>query len=66
MSRLVVGSDNRYAVPASALFGALFLLVADTLSRVLSTMSIPISVITGIVGAPLFVALLLARKRMVR
>ena len=66
MSRLVVGSDNRFVVPASALFGALFLLVADTLARTLSMMSIPISVITGIVGAPLFVALLLARKKAVR
>lgn len=65
MSRLVVGSDNRFVVPASILFGGLFLLVADTLARCLSQMSIPISIITGIVGAPLFVILLFKQRRTV-
>lgn len=62
MARLVVGQDNRFVVPASMLIGALFLLIADTLARTLSSMSIPISIITGIVGAPLFVALLAAHR----
>jgi iron complex transport system permease protein len=62
MARMVVGRDNRFVIPASMLVGALFLLVADTLSRTLSSMSIPISVITGIVGAPLFVVLLAASR----
>lgn len=66
MARLALGQDNRFVVPASVLAGALFLLVADTLSRTLSAMSIPISVITGLVGAPLFVALLLVHRRAVR
>lgn len=63
MSRLMVGVDNRFVVPASILLGALFLLVADTLARTVSTMSIPISVITGLVGAPLFVVLLLRQRK---
>ena len=66
MARLIIGQDNRFVIPASALVGAGFLLVADTLSRTLSAMSIPLSVITGLVGAPLFVILLLARRREVR
>lgn len=66
MSRLLVGTDNRFVIPASILFGGLFLLLADTLARTISTMSIPISVITGIVGAPLFVVLLLKQGRAIR
>lgn len=66
MSRLIVGTDNRFAVPASLCFGALFVLVADTLARTLSTMSIPLSILTGIVGAPLFVALLVINRKAVR
>lgn len=66
MVRLVVGSDNRFVIPASVLVGALFLLVADTLSRTLSAMSVPLSIITGIVGAPLFVVLLLISGKAVK
>jgi iron complex transport system permease protein len=66
MSRLLVGNDNRFCIPASIVFGALFMLVADTLARTLSDMSIPISVITGIVGAPLFIVLLAMQRRTIR
>jgi len=57
--RLAVGSDNRLVVPASALVGAAFLVLADTVARTLfAPREIPIGVVTALVGAPVFVYLL--------
>ena len=57
--RLVGGSDNRLVVPASALAGATFLMLADTVARtVVSPRELNIGVITSLVGAPVFVYLL--------
>lgn len=62
--RLIIGPDHRYLVPASALAGAIFLIVADTISRtILSGPVIPIGVITAFVGGPFFLLLLRTRKR---
>lgn len=59
--RLACGSDNRLVVPASFIYGALFLLVCDTVARSAAQMEIPVSVLTSLVGAPIF--LLLLRRR---
>ena len=57
--RLVGGSDNRLVVPASALAGSGFLLLADTLARtVIAPRELHIGVITALVGAPVFIYLL--------
>lgn len=57
--RLVGGSDNRLVVPASALVGAAFLMLADTIARtVVAPRELNIGVITSLVGAPFFVYLL--------
>jgi iron complex transport system permease protein len=57
--RLAGGSDNRLVVPASALAGALFLLVTDTLARtVVAPRELHIGVVTALVGAPIFIYLL--------
>jgi len=57
--RLVGGSDNRLVVPASALVGGVFLMLADTIARtVVAPRELNIGVITSIVGAPVFVYLL--------
>ena len=57
--RLVVGSDNRVVVPASALVGAAFLVLADTVARtIVAPREIHIGVVTALVGAPVFVWLL--------
>jgi iron complex transport system permease protein len=62
MIRMLAGPDHRYLLPASALAGALLLVVADTLSRVLvAPTELPVGVITTIVGVPFFISLL--RKR---
>lgn len=57
--RLVSGSDNRKVMPTSALLGAVFLVVCDTIARtVASPTEIPIGIITAIFGAPYFIVLI--------
>lgn len=57
--RLVFGSDHRLLLPVSALFGASFLIVADTAARVvLAPAELPVGVITALCGAPYFIFLL--------
>jgi iron complex transport system permease protein len=53
-SRFIVGADHRLLLPASFIIGASFLLLADDLSRTVSTLEIPLGVITSFVGAPMF------------
>jgi iron complex transport system permease protein len=60
MMRRLTGSDYRSLVPASALGGAIVLLFADTLSRiVISPAELPIGVVMALVGGPFFLTLLL-------
>lgn len=57
--RLVGGSDNRLVVPASALAGAIFLMLADTVARtIIAPRELNIGVVTALVGAPVFIYLL--------
>ncbi len=59
VSRLLYGGSNRYVIPSSAILGALFLLAADDISRVVVTGEvIPIGVVTGMIGVPVFMYLL--------
>ncbi len=61
--RLIIGSDHRILIPASALGGAIILILCDTLSRVvLSPSELPVGIITALIGGPFFIYLLL-RKR---
>ncbi len=62
--RMVLGPDNRVLVPAAALGGGAFLLVADTVARSLvAPAELSVGVITSFCGAPVFVALLRSRVR---
>jgi iron complex transport system permease protein len=62
--RAVIGSDERFLIPGSALFGGLFLLVADTAARtIISPVVLPVGILTSFIGAPLFLFLLVSRKR---
>lgn len=57
--RLSFGSDNRLVIPAAAVAGAAFVIVADTLARTLiAPRELPVGAITALIGAPLFVYLL--------
>ena len=58
ISRMLFGNDNRYVVPASIVSGALFMLVVDTLARCANAAEIPVSILTAVIGAPVFILLL--------
>jgi iron complex transport system permease protein len=62
--RLVLGADHRLLLPASALSGAAFIVLADLLARtLLAPREIPLGVITSIIGAPFFIYLLRRHRR---
>lgn len=61
--RMLVGSDNRGLLPAACLIGGIFMLLVDTVTRIIGPAEMPISILTGIIGAP-FYAWLLYRQRM--
>ena len=54
--RLIVGPNARLVLPLSAIFGAIFLILADLVARIPG--ELPVGVITAIVGAPVFLVLL--------
>lgn len=59
IARQFIGNDHRVLVPFSVIFGAIFMLWADYLSRVvLAPMELPIGVVTALTGAPFFAYLL--------
>ncbi|MCC7008034.1 MAG: iron ABC transporter permease [Acidobacteria bacterium] len=61
--RLLVGADHRLVLPASACFGAAFLVLCDALARtVLAPMELPVGIITALLGGPYFLWLLLRRR----
>jgi iron complex transport system permease protein len=61
--RLIAGPGHRALLPLSALFGAIFLVWADTVARTLfDPRELPVGIVTAIIGAPVF-AFLLARRR---
>ncbi len=60
MVRRVIGSDNRFVIPASAIVGALILVTSDTLARtIISPLILPVGVITSFMGGPLFLYVLI-------
>jgi iron complex transport system permease protein len=60
--RLLVGSDHRVVLPASALFGAAFLVGCDVLARtILAPVEVPVGVITALIGGPFFLWLLVRK-----
>lgn len=62
--RLVLGPDHRILLPASALGGACFLLIADTIARlVVRPAELQVGMVTAFVGAPFFVLVLIRNKR---
>ncbi len=67
MMRIMVGPDHRILIPSSLLVGGMFMVTADTFSRmVIQPTEIPVGIITALLGAPFFVYLLLRKKKSVR
>src|SRR5690554_236783 len=62
VARLLIGHDHRHLLPASALLGASYLCIVDTLARSATSTEVPLGVLTAVIGAP-FVAILLRRRQ---
>jgi iron complex transport system permease protein len=61
--RLLFGPDHRLLVPACILGGGSYLIICDLLARILPTAGeMPVGIITALIGAPLFILLLLRQK----
>ena len=60
--RLFIGSDNRYLIPASMMFGAAFLVMADLIGRAMFPFTLEVGVITAFIGGPMFLYLIMKRK----
>ena len=58
MCRMKFGSNHLSLVPASVSFGAVFLVVVDTVARTMTASEIPVSILTAIIGAPFFIILM--------
>ena len=64
--RLLLGPDNRVLIPMSALGGAVFVILADTVARtIIEPAEFRVGVLTAFVGAPFFILLLIKNKRQV-
>ena len=59
---MIIGADNTKLLPVTGLLGAAFMLFIDTLARVLTTIEIPLSILTGLIGAPFYGWLLYKQK----
>jgi ABC-type Fe3+-siderophore transport system permease subunit len=58
LTRRIVGNNYRHLIPASALFGSVFLLMVDNLSRNMFATEIPIGILTSFIGVPFFLYLI--------
>ncbi len=64
MVRKIIGSDDRWVLPASVVLGALLLLVSDTVARmVLSPVVLPVGILTSFLGGPMFLYLVIRRNK---
>ena len=66
IARRLIGDNARFALPLAAIFGADFLLVIDTLARTMSAGEIPLSILTGFIGTPVFIYILAHRKDLIQ
>jgi iron complex transport system permease protein len=62
LMRMIVGPDHRTLVPASAIGGAIFLVATDTLVRTLAPAELRLGIVTGALGAPFFLYLLIKNR----
>lgn len=58
MCRMKFGSNHLALVPASISFGAVFLVIVDTVARTMTASEIPVSILTAVIGAPFFIILM--------
>ena len=60
--RYIVGNDNKVVIPVSCFVGGAFVVLSDTVARtIFAPFELPVGIIIGFVGAPIFIALILRR-----
>lgn len=62
IARMIVGPDHKILLPASIILGAFFMLLIDDIARSITTIEIPLGILTAIIGAPFFLYLLAKSK----
>jgi iron complex transport system permease protein len=63
ISRLLVGPDHKRLLPVSLLLGASYLLIIDDIARTISSLEVPLGVLTAMIGAPFFLYMLSRRGK---
>lgn len=62
LSRILVGPDNVKSIPVSCILGSIFMLLIDTVARSATTLEIPLSILTGLIGAPFYLYILVKQR----
>ena len=62
LARSIVGSDHRFTLPACISMGGCYLLAIDTIARSLTSGELPLSILTAVIGVPLFVVLFFRKE----
>jgi iron complex transport system permease protein len=62
MARILVGPSFERMLPVAIVSGALFVLLVDDFARAASSMELPLGIVTSVIGAPLFIILLLRTR----
>jgi iron complex transport system permease protein len=63
ITRMLLGSDNRFLIPGSILLGASIMVICDMLAKLFTTTALPIGIITALVGGPMFLFLIIRQKK---
>lgn len=64
VARLIIGHEHRILIPASTIIGSILVLIADTIGRtIISPVIIPVGIVLSVVGAPLFLYLIISQRR---
>lgn len=63
IARMIVGPDFKKLIPATALIGSTYLLLVDNIARTITTVEIPLGILTSLLGAPFFIYLLYKTRR---
>ena len=63
ITRMLLGSDNRFLIPGSIIMGAAIMVICDILAKLFTTTALPIGIITALVGGPVFLFLIIRQKK---
>ena len=61
-ARILVGSSNKKLIPISMISGSIFMILVDTITRMVGSIEMPVSILTGFIGAPCFLLLLYVKR----